>query len=83
MNGVDNPGQGLVVIRSPDGTALATLGNGSGGGGNVTLRDPGGNGVVSAGYVAGDSGPGAACVEHKGTKCLGIGLTGMEGFLSK
>jgi hypothetical protein len=79
INSTDNPGEGLVVVRNTGGTAIATLGSGTGGGGNVTAMDPSGAGVFSAGYIGGD-GPGAACVAHKGTKCLGVGLTGMEGF---
>lgn len=79
INTTDKPGEGLVVVRSTAGTAVAALGYGSSGGGNVTVSDPSGNGVFSAGYDGGD-GPGSACVEHKGTKCLGVGLTGMEGM---
>jgi hypothetical protein len=79
INSVDKPGEGLVVVRNSAGIAVATLGYGSEGGGNVTTTDASGNGVFSAGFIGGD-GPGSACVEYKGTKCLGVGLTGMEGF---
>ena len=79
INSTDKPGEGMAVVRTPSGVAVARLGYGSAGGGNLQVTDPSGNGVFSAGYVA-DNGPGAACVEHNGTKCLGIGLTGMEGF---
>lgn len=80
VNSADNPGQGLVVVRQAGtGAALVTLGTGTSGGGNVTAMDPTGAGVFSAGYIGGD-GPGTACVNHKGMKCLGVGLTGMEGF---
>ena len=67
------------MVRAPNGIAVASLGYGSGGGGNVTTTDPAGSGVFSAGFIGGD-GPGTACVLHKGMKCLGVGLTGMEGF---
>jgi hypothetical protein len=67
------------VIYGDSGAAVAHMGVGSNGGGNLTAADPGGNGVFSAGYIA-SGGPGTACVEHNGTKCLGVGLTGMEGF---
>lgn len=50
----------------------------SGSGGKVQATDPGGNPVFKGGYVP--DGPGTACVYNDGTKCLGIGLTGMEGF---
>jgi hypothetical protein len=72
-------GKGVVAIYGDSGAAVAHMGVGGGGGGNFTAADPGGNGVFSAGYIASD-GPGTACVEHNGTKCLGVGLTGMEGF---
>jgi len=79
INSRDEPGKGLVVVRNSSGAAVSTLASDSSGGGVVTASDPSGNGVFSAGYIAND-GPGTACVEHKGTKCLGVGLTGMEGF---
>jgi len=71
--------KGVVAIYGDSGAAVAHMGVGSSGGGDFTATDPGGQGVFSAGYIASD-GPGTACVEHNGTKCLGVGLTGMEGF---
>jgi hypothetical protein len=70
-------GKGLVAIYQ-GGPAVAHMGVGSGGGGNFTAADPGGTNVFSAGYEP--DGPGSVCVDHKGAKCLGVGLTGMEGF---
>lgn len=77
INSTDNAGKGLVVVRNNTGVAIAYLGAGSSGGGNVTTTDASGAGVFSAGF---DGEGGSACVERKGTKCLGVGLTGMEGF---
>lgn len=77
VNSMDNPGQGIVAVYN-DGKSVAHMGIASSGGGNITMADPSGQGVFSAGYLP--DGPGGACVEHEGTKCLGIGLTGLEGF---
>jgi len=77
LNSVDVPGKGLIAVYD-GGNSVARLGTGSHGGGNVTTTDPAGDGVFSAGYTP--DGPGTACVAHKGIKCLGIGLTGLEGF---
>ncbi len=78
INSTDMPGQGLVIARGKSGTASAFLSAGTSGGGHVELNDPSGNEVFSAGYDG--DGPGYACVNRKGKKCLGVGLTGMEGF---
>jgi hypothetical protein len=77
LNSIDDPGRGSVAIYSA-GSAVARMSQGSHGGGNFTAGDPGGSGVFSAGYIP--DGPGTACVAYKGTKCLGVGLTGLEGF---
>jgi hypothetical protein len=77
LNSVDVPGKGLIAVYD-GGHSVARLGTGTHGGGNVTTTDPAGDGVFSAGFTP--DGPGTACVNHKGIKCLGIGLTGLEGF---
>jgi len=79
INSTDIQGEGRVVVYGAGKKHIAFLSRGSKGGGNVTTTDPSGTGVFSAGYIGGD-GPGGACVLHKGMKCLGVGLTGMEGF---
>ncbi|MFO0991197.1 MAG: hypothetical protein U1E67_04600 [Hyphomicrobiales bacterium] len=79
INSTDIQGEGRVVVYGAGKKHVAFMGHGSGGGGNFTATDPGGTGVFSAGYIGGD-GPGTACVLQKGMKCLGVGLTGMEGF---
>ena len=71
--------ESTVAVYNSTGQAVSMLTLAlSGSGGKVQATDPGGNPVFKAGYVP--DGPGVACVSHKGTKCLGIGLTGMEGF---
>jgi hypothetical protein len=68
-----------VAVFSESGQPVALLRiSQSGGGGTVEATDLSGSPVFRGGYLP--SGPGAACVVHNGTKCLGIGLTGMEGF---
>ncbi len=81
VNSNDRPGEELVVVRSNAGAGIAWLGNSAGKGGEVVAANPSGGAVFAGRYLAGQDGPGNACVgTNKGTKCLGVGLTGMEGF---
>jgi hypothetical protein len=72
--------ENAVVVFNDAGTGVAALKLAqSGSGGKVVTMDPGGMEVFKGGYIP--AGPGAACVNDKGkSKCLGIGLTGMEGM---
>jgi hypothetical protein len=67
-----------VAVYTKSGQAVSLLTLSQSGGGKVVTTDPGGLPVFQGGYIP--DGPGTACVAHNGTKCLGIGLTGMEGF---
>jgi hypothetical protein len=68
-----------VEVYNSTGVAVAALRLAeSGSGGKVSAGDPGGSEVFKGGYDP--DGPGGACVSRKGWKCLGIGLTGMEGM---
>lgn len=75
---IDGPSS-TVAVHNGSGQAVSMLSlSQSGSGGKVQATDSGGVPVFKAGYEP--DGPGSACVNHKGIKCLGIGLTGMEGF---
>lgn len=81
VNSNDRPGEGLVIVRSNAGASIAWLGNSAGKGGEVVAANPSGGAVFAGRYLAGQDGPGNVCIgTNKGTKCLGVGLTGMEGF---
>jgi hypothetical protein len=81
MNSLDVPGQGAFVVRNGSNAATAVLTTGGGNGGYLEMNDPSGTEVARMGFSPNDEGPGFSCVNHKGdVKCLGIGLTGMEGF---
>jgi hypothetical protein len=68
-----------VEVYNSTGAAVAALKLAqTGSGGKVSAGDPNGAEVFKGGYDP--DGPGGACVSRKGWKCLGIGLTGMEGF---
>lgn len=68
-----------VAVFSESGSPVALLRRSqTGGGGTVEATDSGGGWVFRGGLVP--DGPGYACVVNDGVKCLGIGLTGMEGF---
>jgi hypothetical protein len=71
--------KGTVAVYGDSGLAAAQMGIGASGGGTFIGASPSGDDVFTAGYDPSD-GMGRACVARKGTKCLGIGLTGMEGF---
>lgn len=74
-----NGNQSLVAVVNEAGTPISMLMvAASGSGGKVQATDPGGTPVFKGGFIP--DGPGLACVDNDGTKCLGIGLTGMEGF---
>ncbi|OQX11371.1 MAG: hypothetical protein BWK73_17910 [Thiothrix lacustris] len=72
----------MMVLYNDAGEAITTLAKsqeGTGEGGNITIRQPDGEGIFSAGYNA-DLGGGDACVyraKKQNVFCLGIGVPGM------
>jgi hypothetical protein len=75
---VNRGGTGAVVLWSASGNPLVRLVN-SGNGGSMVISDSGGGDVLEA--RADPSVGGLVCVNYKNVqKCLGQGLTGMEGF---
>jgi len=72
----------MIVLYNNAGEAITTLAKsqeGTGEGGNITLRQPDGEGVFSAGYNA-ELGGGDACVyraKKQNVFCLGIAVPGM------
>ena len=78
INSTDKPNEGMAVIRNSAGLAVAKLGYGTAGGGNIQVTNPAGEGVFSAGYAS--DGAGEACVfryTQAGTgrnACIGLGL---------
>jgi hypothetical protein len=75
---VNRGGTGAVVLWSTSGNPLVRLVN-SGNGGSMVVSDSGGGDVLEA--RADPSVGGLVCVNYKNVqKCLGQGLTGMEGF---
>ncbi len=72
----------MIVLYNDTGEAITTLAKsqeGTGEGGNITIRQPDGEGIFSAGYNA-EAGGGDACVyraKKQNMFCLGIGVPGM------
>ena len=72
----------MIVLYNDAGEAITTLAKsqeGTGEGGNITIRQPDGEGIFSAGYNA-EAGGGDACVyraKKQNMFCLGIGVPGM------
>ncbi len=72
----------MVVLYNDAGEAITTLAKsqeGTGEGGNITVRQPDGEGIFSAGYSQ-ERGGGEACVyraKKQNVFCLGIGVPGM------
>ncbi|QQZ29689.1 hypothetical protein HMY34_13415 [Thiothrix subterranea] len=72
----------MVVLYNDAGEAITTLAKsqeGTGEGGNITIRQPDGEGIFSAGYNA-ELGGGDACVyraKKQNVFCLGIAVPGM------
>ncbi len=72
----------MIVLYNDAGEAITTLAKsqeGTGEGGNITIRQPDGEGIFSAGYNA-EAGGGDACVYRAKKQtmfCLGIGVPGM------
>jgi hypothetical protein len=79
VNSIDKPGEGLVIVRGASGAGVAWLGYSASNGGEVVAADPGGQSVFVGRYRSGAGGENCIASDE-GTKCLGIGLTGMEGF---
>ena len=69
----------FIAVYGDSAKAVVQMGMGESGGGTFIGATPSGEDVFTAGYEP-SSGMGRACVARKGTKCLGVGLTGMEGF---
>jgi hypothetical protein len=79
VNSSDRPGQGLVIVRGASGAGVAWLGYSASKGGEVVAANPAGQSVFFGRYRTGPEGENCIATD-KGDKCLGIALTGMEGF---
>jgi len=79
INSADRPGEGLVIVRGNSGAGVAWLGYSASKGGEVVAANPAGQSVFFGRYRSGPEGENCIATD-KGDKCLGVALTGMEGF---